>query len=186
MERRGGRALKEDPLSDFRADLRRYPRRAFLREQSIWPIAVYRFGRWSAALGGSAGAILGCVYWIAFRLTETATGIGIPRGVAIGPGLRIHHFGGIFVAEGTTIGADCTLRHGVTIGNRHEGGPVPVVGDRVDLGAHAQVLGGIELGDGCRVGAASVVLVDVPANATAVGVPARVIVSGSTPDGEAG
>jgi serine O-acetyltransferase len=52
-----------------------------------------------------------------------------------------------------------------------------VVGRDVDLGAHAQVLGGIDLGDGCRVGAASVVLTDVPAGATAVGVPARVIVA---------
>jgi serine O-acetyltransferase len=170
--------LNEDPIADFRADLDRYPPRAFLREQSIWAVAVYRFGRWAASGPGPAARLLGLVYWAAFRLTETVTGIGIPRGVEIGPGLRIHHFGGIFVAEGTRIGSACTLRQGVTIGNREDDGPTPVLGNGVDVGAHAQILGGIELGDGCRIGAASVVLVDVAAGATAVGVPARVISGG--------
>ena len=56
---------------------------------------------------------------------------------------------------------------GVTIGNRREGGPVPVLGDDVELGAYAQVLGGVQLGHGCKVGAMSVVLDDVPPGATA-------------------
>ena len=173
----------EDPRADFRADLARYPRHAFLREQSVWAVAVYRFGRWAAQRRGLAATVLGPLYWGLFRLVETVTGIGIPRGVAVGPGLRIHHFGGIFVAEGTVIGANCTLRQGVTIGNRTDGGPVPVLGDGVDLGAHSQLLGGISLGDGARVGAGSIVLVDVPAGATAVGAPARVIASGSAAEG---
>ncbi|MDX6636632.1 MAG: serine O-acetyltransferase, partial [Solirubrobacterales bacterium] len=84
-------------------------------------------------------------------------------------------FGGIFVASGVRIGAGCTLRQGVTIGNRVDGGPVPALGDQVELGAYAQVLGGVRIGDGCRIGALSVVLDDVPDGATAVGAPARVI-----------
>ena len=63
----------------------------------------------------------------------------------------------------------------MTIGNREEGGPVPVLEDDVELGAYAQVLGGIRIGRGAKVGAMSVVLRDVPAGATAVGIPARII-----------
>ena len=73
------------------------------------------------------------------------------------------------------IGAGCTLRQGVTIGNRIENGPVPVIGDRVEFGAYAQVLGDVSVGGGAKIGAMSVVLVDVPPNTTAVGVPAKIV-----------
>jgi len=75
------------------------------------------------------------------------------------------------------------MRQGVTIGNRREGGPVPVIGDNVEFGAYAQVLGGVRVGDNCRIGAMSVVLSDVPDGATAVGAPARIIYN--TTDGGA-
>ena len=89
--------------------------------------------------------------------------------------IGIHHFGNIFVHANAHIGANCTLRQGVTIGNRHENGPVPVLEDNVELGAYAQILGGVRIGKGARIGAMSVVLIDVPAGATAVGVPARIV-----------
>ena len=63
----------------------------------------------------------------------------------------------------------------MTIGNREDDGPVPVLEDDVELGAYAQVLGGVRIGRGAKVGAMSVVLRDVPAGATAVGIPARII-----------
>jgi len=71
------------------------------------------------------------------------------------------------------MGRACTLRQGVTIGNKTEGGPVPVLEDDVELGAYAQVLGGVVLRSGCRVGAMSVVLHDVAAGVTVAGAPAR-------------
>jgi serine O-acetyltransferase len=161
---------------NWAADLRRYPPRPFLREQSIWALWVYRFGRRiEARPDGFAKKILNPVYWALFRVVETLTGISLPRSARIGPGLRIWHFGNVFVHADAVIGAQCTLRQGVTIGNRHPDGPVPVLGDDVELGAYAQVLGGVHLGDGCRIGAMSLVLDDVPAGATAVGVPARVV-----------
>lgn len=162
---------------DWAADLRRCAsRRPFLKEQSIWAIWVYRFGRRiDRRRPGAIKRLLTPAYWLLFRIVETAVGISLPKSAVIGPGLRIWHFGGIFVHGDAVIGANCTLRQGVTIGNRAEGGPAPVIGDNVELGAYAQVLGGVRIGDGCRIGAMAVVLEDVPDGATAVGCPARVI-----------
>jgi serine O-acetyltransferase len=161
---------------DWQADLARYPHRPFLKEQSIWAIAVYRFGRRvDRRRPGVWRKLLEKYYWLLHRLAETATGIGIPKSVQVGPGLRIWHFGNIFIHSDSVIGSNCTLRQGVTIGNREAGGPAPVLEDDVELGAYAQVLGGIRIGRGARIGAMSVVLRDVPPGATAVGIPARII-----------
>ncbi len=161
---------------DLLADLARYPRRPMLKEQSAWAIAIYRWGRRiDASPSGPLKKMRTRFYWLMFRMVETLTGISLPKSCRIGPGLRIYHFGNIFLHSDVTIGANCTLRQGVTIGNRVAGGPVPVIGDDVELGAYAQVLGGVRIGNGARIGAMSVVLCDVPAGATAVGVPARII-----------
>lgn len=161
---------------DWQADLQRYPRRPFLKEQSIWAIAVYRFGRRNdRRKPGLVRWISDRFYWLTFRIFETLTGISIPKSVEIGPGLRIYHFGNIFIHRDVRIGSNCTLRQGVTIGNRHDNGPVPVLEDDVELGAYAQILGGVRIGRGAKIGAMSVVLNDVPPGATAVGIPARVL-----------
>ena len=125
----------------------------------------------------------GRLYWPAYRLVETLTGISLPKAATVGPGLRIHHFGGIVVHPDAVIGADCTMRHGVTIGERVEGGPAPLVEDGVDIGAYAQILGGIRIGRGARIGAMSVVLADVPPGAAAVGNPAVVLDRSQAPSG---
>jgi serine O-acetyltransferase len=162
--------------SDFRADLARYPRRPFLKEQSIWAICVYRFGR--RALGRKPGALRSIqlkFYWLIFRVVETATGISLPLEARIGPGLRIYHFGNIFIHSRAIIGRNCTLRQGVTIGDRVLNGPAPVVDDDAEFGAYAQVLGDVHIGRAAKIGAMSVVLCDVPADSTAVGNPARIL-----------
>lgn len=167
--------MAADP--DWMADLRRYgASRPFLKEQSLWAIWVYRFGRRiDRRPDGALKRLQLRWYWLLFRIAETLTGISLPKSASIGPGLRIWHFGGIFLHGDAVLGANCTLRQGVTIGNRSDGGPVPVLGNDVDLGAYAQVLGGIRIGNGCRIGAMSVVLDDVPDGATAVGSPARIV-----------
>ena len=124
---------------DFQADLERYPDRPFLREQSIWAIWIYRFGR--RVLKRREGIyrrLLINVYWLLFRTVETITGISIPSSVQIGPGLRIYHFGNIFVHSDVVIGRNCTLRQSVTIGNRHAEGGAPTIGDNVEFGACAR------------------------------------------------
>ena len=170
---------------DWQADLKRYPRRPFLKEQAVWAIAVYRFGRRvDRRRPGISRKILEKFYWLAYRVVETLTGITLPKSVEVGPGLKIYHFGNIIVHKDARLGANCSLRQGVTIGNRHENGPVPFIEDDVDFGAYAQVLGGIRIGKGAKIGAMSVVLRDVPPGATAVGIPARVIAA-KMPDGVA-
>ena len=161
---------------DSHADLKRLPPRPFLKEQSAWAVALYRFGRRNDQRKRGVVRWVGDRwYWLAYRVVETLTGISIPKSAEVGPGLRIYHFGNVFVHAQARIGANCTLRQGVTIGNRHDGGPVPVLEDDVELGAYAQVLGGVRIGRGAKIGAMSVVLSDVPPGATAVGVPARLI-----------
>ena len=161
---------------DWQADLKRYPRRPFLKEQSIWAIAVYRFGRRTDRRKPRiTKKFRERFYWLFYRIVETLTGISIPKSVEIGPGLKIHHFGNIFIHKDAKLGANCTLRQGVTIGNRQDDGPVPILEDNVELGAYAQILGGVRIGKGAKIGAMSVVLCDVPAGATAIGIPARII-----------
>ena len=161
---------------DLAADRAGYPPRPWLKEQSWWAIAVYRYGRRVDRMpDGLLKKIRLKWYWLKYRIVETLTGIMLPKEAQIGPGLRIYHFGNIIIHPDTKIGARCVLRHGVTIGNRVPDGPVPTVGDDVEFGAYAQVFGDIHIGDGAKIGAMSVVLCDVPAGATAVGVPARIV-----------
>jgi serine O-acetyltransferase len=165
--------------SDWINDKNRYAiSRPFLREQSIWAVWLYRCGRRIDSKSDTVSRkILVAGYWVLFRLIETCTGISLPKNARIGPGLRIWHFGGIFIHPNAVIGANCTMRQGVTIGNRYADDGAPTLGDNVELGAYAQVLGRVRIGNNCRIGALTVVLQDVPDNATAVGNPARIILA---------
>ena len=97
--------------------------------------------------------------------------------VVAGPGLRIFHCHAVVLNPGTRLGARCTLRAGVVLGNAvdRDGteSAAPVLGDEVAVGAGALVLGPVTVGDGARIGAGAVVVRDVPAGATVVGNPAR-------------
>ena len=166
--------MTRDP--NWAADLARYPGRPFLQEQSIWAVWIYRLGRRIyLRRPGLLRSVALKFYWLAYRLIETVVGISLPVSADIGPGLRIWHFGNVIVHADVVMGANCTLRQGVTIGTRYQDGPVPRIGDNVDFGAYAQVLGGVRIGSNCRIGAMSVVLIDVPEGATAVGIPARIV-----------
>jgi len=105
------------------------------------------------------------------------TGIEIHPAAEIGKGLFIDHGMGVVIGETTVIGDNCTLYQGVTLGGtgKDHGKRHPTLGDNVMVGAGAKVLGPFRVGDNARVAAGAVVLDEVPDNATAVGVPARVV-----------
>lgn len=107
------------------------------------------------------------------------TGIDIHPGAQIGPGFFIDHGAGVVIGETAEIGRDVTLYHGVTLGgvSSSTGKRHPTLGDGVMVGAGAKILGPITLGDAVRVGANSVVVEPVPAYATVVGIPARIVQS---------
>ena len=105
------------------------------------------------------------------------TGIEIHPGATIGSGLFIDHGSGVVIGETAEIGNNVTLYHGVTLGGtgKDQGKRHPTVCDDVLIGAGCKVLGPVVIGENSRIGANSVVLIDVPANATAIGIPARVV-----------
>ena len=105
------------------------------------------------------------------------TGIEIHPGATIGKCLFIDHGMGIVFGETTEIGDNCTIYHGVTLGGtgKDTGKRHPTLGNNVLIGAGTKVLGPVYIGDNSRIGAGSVVLRNLPANCTAVGVPAEVV-----------
>lgn len=111
------------------------------------------------------------------HITRFLTGIEIHPGATIGRRVFIDHGMGIVIGETAEIGDDCTLYHGVTLGGTSwkAGKRHPTLGRGVIIGAGAKVLGPITLEEGAKVGSNAVVVKDVPAGATAVGIPARII-----------
>ena len=101
------------------------------------------------------------------------TAADIPINCHIGGGLLIPHPNGIVIHPDARIGVNCLIFQQVTLGSSR-GTKVPVIGGHVDIGAGAKILGGIQIGNNVKIGANAVVLTDIPAGETAVGVPARV------------
>ncbi len=116
-------------------------------------------------------------------LARAVTGIDIHPGATIGPGLFIDHGAGVVIGETAEVGRDVTLYHGVTLGgvSWSPGKRHPTVGDEAVIGAGAKILGPVTLGARVRVGANSVVIADVPEEATVVGIPARIVQTEPTP-----
>ncbi len=122
------------------------------------------------------------------QLAKFLTGIEIHPGAEIGRGLFIDHGTGVVIGETAVIGDNCTLYQGVTLGGtgKQTGKRHPTLGDNVMVGAGAKILGGFTVGSGSRIAAGAVVLREVPENATAVGVPARVVRVAGQPVSESG
>lgn len=113
------------------------------------------------------------------------TGIEIHPGATIGDGLFIDHGMGVVIGETAVIGNNCTIYHNVTLGGRgHAKGEKrhPSMGDNVLVGAGAKILGPVTIGDDANIGANAVILHDVPAGATVVGVPGKIVkIDGAKP-----
>ncbi|WP_199720335.1 hypothetical protein [Pseudokineococcus lusitanus] len=122
-----------------------------------------------------AGRVARRLYWPLHRAAVAITGLELPKEVVVGPGLRVHHAGTVVVHPRARLGARCTLRQGVTLGERRPGAGAPTLGDDVEVGAYAQVLGPVVVGDGARIGALALVIHDVPAGAVVAAAPARLL-----------
>ena len=111
------------------------------------------------------------------QFAKFLTGIEIHPGATIGKGLFIDHGAGVVIGETAVVGDNCTIYQGVTLGGtgKQTGKRHPTLGDNVMVGAGAKLLGNFTVGSGSRIAAGAVVLTDVPENATAVGVPAKVV-----------
>jgi serine O-acetyltransferase len=121
------------------------------------------------------------------HITRFLTGIEIHPGATIGRRVFIDHGMGVVIGETAEIGDDCTLYHGVTLGgvSWNQGKRHPTLGRGVVVGAGAKILGPFTVGDRAKVGSNSVVVKAVPAGATVVGIPARIVESRAD-EGEAG
>ena len=141
-------------------------------------VAVHRFGVWRMSIEPKIlRAPLSILYRMLFRKVRNTYGIELPYSTKLGRRVIIEHQSCIVIHGDAVIGDDCIIRQGVTIGNRYLDRPLeaPKLGNKVNIGAGAKLFGKIEIGDGVNVGANAVVLKDVPANKTVVGIPAKII-----------
>jgi serine O-acetyltransferase len=156
---------------DWRAHDSNWTRHGF------WVLAIYRFGRWRYRIRWRPLRFpFSLLYKLAMFTAVMLLGVELPCETVIGRRLVIEHVGGIVVSGDARFGDDCVIRNGVTVGLRNRGiSGSPRIGNRVDIGAGAKLLGSIEIGDDCAIGANAVVLCDVPARSIAVGIPARIL-----------
>ena len=111
------------------------------------------------------------------QFSKFMTGIEIHPGASIGDGVFIDHGSGVVIGETTVVGDNCVIYQGATLGGtgKETGKRHPTLGKNVMVGSGARVLGPINIGDNAKIAANAVVLMDLPPNSTAVGVPARVV-----------
>jgi serine O-acetyltransferase len=166
------RHLREDISSVFRRDpAARNTFEVLTNYPGLHALLLHRVTHWLWGVG---------LKWLArtlSTLTRWFTGIEIHPGATIGRRFFIDHGMGVVIGETTVIGDDVTLYQGVTLGGTswNKGKRHPTIGDGVVVGAGAKILGPFEVGAGAKVGSNSVVTKAVPAGATVVGIPGRVI-----------
>lgn len=148
-----------------------------LLSQGFWALFWHRFGNWRMGVRPRLLRVpLSALYRVMARGGEFTGGIKLPYSVRVGRRVKIEHFGGmILVAQ--WIGDDVTIRQNTTFGIATRDGleDRPVIGNGVDIGAGAVIVGAVLVGDGAIVGANAVVVRDVPAGAIVGGVPARLL-----------
>ena len=148
-------------------------------------VAVQRFGVWRMTIQPKLlRAPLSILYRALYRKSRNVYGIDLPYTVKLGRRVIIEHQGAIVIHGDCCIGDDSIIRQGVTLGNRYLDRPfdAPKLGDRVNVGAGAKILGNLTIGDDVNIGANAVVLSDILPGQTAVGIPAKIISVTNSPD----
>ena len=144
--------------------------------QGFWAMVVYRFGRWRYRVRPTLlRKVFSLIYRVLYKLVQILTGIELPCEVEVGRNFVIDHFGGIIISGYAKFGDNCRIRNGVVVGLRRVDEPsAPVIGNNVDIGTGAKVLGPISIGNNVAIGANAVVITDVPDDCVATGIPAVV------------
>lgn len=145
-------------------------------------VAVHRLGNWRMDVKARIfRAPLTLAYRSANAFVTSVWGIDLPYSAQIGRRFRIDHHGAVYVGA-WAVGDDVTIRHSVTIGlARRNAERVPIIGDRVEFGPGACVVGDACVGNDCHVVANSVLAADLPDGTAAIGVPARQIEKADLP-----
>lgn len=161
-------------FNNIRSDLQTY--RGDWGAQGFWVMLVYRFGRWRYRVRPSLlRKFFSLIYKMLYKWVQIVTGIELPCEVELGRNFVIDHFGGIVISGYARFGDNCRIRNGVVVGLAKADDPcAPIIGNNVDIGAGAKVLGRIAIGNNVLIGANAVVIEDVPDNSIAVGVPAMI------------
>jgi serine O-acetyltransferase len=141
-------------------------------------MAVYRFGVWRMRIGSRLlRAPLSFLYRRLFIRVRNRYGIELPFSAQLGRRVTLEHSHSIVIHGNSVIGNDCYIRQGCTLGNKSLDAPfdAPILGDRVNVGAGAKLLGRVIVGDDATIGANAVVVRHVPAGAVAMGIPAQIL-----------
>lgn len=178
------RFVPDGPLmSAFVEDMARYRARGYRGKSlwlnpALWAIASYRLSHWLYVGRPPAVvriplkvfsffAVMFCVVFMEMDIDPQAT---------IGGGFYVAHIGGVHINPGAVLGRNCDVAHRVTIGASAMGRQgIPVVGDEVYIGTGAVLVGKIRVGDGAKIAANTLVMSNVPAGATVMGVPGRIV-----------
>src|SRR5215470_4045440 len=141
--------------------------------QGFWAMVVYRFGRWRYGVRPAiVRKFFSLIYHVLYKFVQIITGIQLPCEVDVGCNFIIDHFGGILISGYAKFGDNCRVRNGVVIGILRVGEKsAPIIGNNVDIGVGAKLLGPIRIGDNVIIGANAVVVRDVPNNSTIMAVP---------------
>lgn len=148
-----------------------------LMAPGFWAVAVHRFGNWRMSVRQRPlRAPLSLAYRAAFEVVRQVCGIDLPYDIKLGRRVRIVHHGSIHIGA-RSIGNDVVIRHAASIGVVRAGqdDPKPIIGDRVEIGPRACIVGSVTIGDDSIVGANTVVPIDLPPRSVALGVPARLV-----------
>ena len=146
-------------------------------EQGFWALAVHRFGNWRMGIKPKLLRLPFSVLYKALnKWVEWTCGISLPYTVKVGRNVRLWHHGGM-ILHAARIGNGVHIRKNTTIGvaRTNHNFELPVIGDGVDIGVGAVIIGSITVGEGAVIGANAVVNKDVPPRTLAAGVPAKVI-----------
>lgn len=162
-------------FENIREDWRTYQGK--LSRQGLWVMWVYRFGQWRYTIQIRWLRMpFSFLYKLLFVFIQILTGVELPCEVKVGKRFIIEHAGCIIISGDAVFGDDVIIRQGVTVGLKNTGvRGSPIIGDRVDIGAGAKLLGPIHVGDDAIIGANAVVVRDVPPFSMALGIPAKIV-----------